>query len=97
MSMNDFEAYHDMDFSGAKRGAVIPLDSSKLKISIRLDAKVIRFFREQVEAAGGGNYQTLINEALVAFTQQKTMIETIRQVVREELRAQQTQFSLAAD
>jgi hypothetical protein len=38
-----------------------------------------------VEQAGGGNYQTLINDALVAYIDQRSVIDAVRQVVREEL------------
>ena len=38
----------------------------KVRITIRLDADVVRWFKEQVEAVGGGNYQPLINTALRA-------------------------------
>jgi uncharacterized protein (DUF4415 family) len=38
-----------------------------------------------VEQAGGGNYQTLINDALLTHTQQKSMLQAVRQVVREEV------------
>jgi uncharacterized protein (DUF4415 family) len=34
------------------------------RITIRLDDDVIDWFRDQVEKAGGGNYQSLINDAL---------------------------------
>ena len=78
------EARREIDFKGAKRGAVIPLEAGKTKISIRLDTSVIDYFRTQVETAGGGNYQTQINDALVAFIQQRSMIEAVRKVVREE-------------
>ena len=81
------EPYRNIDFGNAKRGAVIPLEAGKTKISIRLDNKVIDEFRAQVERAGTGSYQTLINDALVAFIQQRSMIEAVRQVVREEMAA----------
>lgn len=81
------EPYRDIDFAGAKRGAVIPLEPGKTKISIRLDNAVIEYFRRQVEASGGGNYQTLINDALVAYIGQGAVLDAVRQVVREELRA----------
>ena len=81
------EPYRAIDFIGAKRGAVIAPDPGKTKISIRLDNAVIDHFRKQVEAAGAGNYQSLINDALVAFIQQRSMIDAVRQVVREELGA----------
>lgn len=81
------EPYRDIDFTGAKRGAVIPPEPGKTKISIRLDNAVIEYFRRQVEESGGGNYQTLINDALVAFIGQGAVLDAVRQVVREELRA----------
>jgi len=81
------EPYRDIDFSKARRGAVIPLEPGKTKISIRLDNAVIEYFRRQVEEAGGGNYQTLINDALIAFIGQRSVLEAVRQAVREELRA----------
>ena len=83
------EPSRDIDFIGAKQGAVIPLEAGKTKISIRLNNKVIDDFRAQVERAGGGSYQTLINDALVAFIQQRSMIDAVRQVIREELTAPQ--------
>ena len=81
------EPYRDINFTDAKQGAVIPLEAGKTKISIRLDNKVIDDFRAQVERAGGGSYQTLINDALVTFIQQRSMIDAVRQVIREELAA----------
>jgi uncharacterized protein (DUF4415 family) len=79
------EPYRDIDFSRAKRGPVIPMEPGKTKISIRLDNAVIEYFRAQVERAGAGNYQTLLNDALVAFIQQRSVIDAVRQVVREEM------------
>jgi uncharacterized protein (DUF4415 family) len=78
------EPYRDIDFSRAKRGPVIPVDTGKRKISIRLDNRVLDHFRATVESAGEGNYQTLINDALVAYIQQKSMLDAVRQAVREE-------------
>jgi uncharacterized protein (DUF4415 family) len=79
------EPYREIDFASAKRGPVIRPEPGKTKISIRLDNAIIDFFRSQVERAGGGNYQTLINDALMAYIQQRSMIDAVRQVVREEL------------
>lgn len=81
------EPYRDIDFTEAKQAAVIPLEAGKTKISIRLDNKVIDDFRAQVQRAGAGSYQTLINDALVAFIQQRSMVDAVRQVIREELAA----------
>ena len=79
------EPYREIDFSKAKRGPVIPNEPGKTKISIRIDNAVIEYFRAQVERAGAGNYQTLMNDALLAFIQQRSVIDAVRQVVREEL------------
>jgi uncharacterized protein (DUF4415 family) len=81
------EPYRDIDFSQAKRGPVVKSDPGKTKISIRLDNSVIDAFRALADQAGGGSYQTLINDALVAYLHQRTVLEAVRQVVREELGA----------
>lgn len=77
------------DFSKGKRGPVIPLDPHKVRITIRLDADIVNRFKTRVHRAGGGNYQTLINNALHEYLEkQKEPIErTLRRVIREELRA----------
>jgi len=54
----------EYDFSKAKRGPVMPVPKGKTRFSIRLGDDVIEWFRDQVERAGGGNYQSLINDAL---------------------------------
>lgn len=79
------ESYRDIDFTNAKRGPVVPPELGKTKISIRLDNRVLDYFRNVVEKAEGGNYQTLINDALMEYIQQQSMLEAVRQAVREEL------------
>ena len=79
------ETYRDIDFYRAKRGAVVKPEPGKTKISIRLDNAVIEFFRTAVDKAGGGNYQTLINDALLAHIHRQSTLDAVRQVVREEL------------
>jgi len=76
------------DFSEAKRGPVIPVPKGKTRITIRLDEDVISWFRARVEKAGGGNYQSLINDALRQHIAQarEPLEETLRRVVREEIR-----------
>src|SRR5688572_25180338 len=54
----------EYDFRGGKRGALDPLPPGKSRITIRLDDDVLDWFRDKVERAGGGNYQTLMNAAL---------------------------------
>jgi len=75
------------DFSSGKRGSVVPSDLNKVRITIRLDADIINHFKAQVNNAGGGNYQTLINEALreQIQTQNKSLEVTLRKVIRDEL------------
>jgi uncharacterized protein (DUF4415 family) len=87
MKKTDPEPYRDIDFFQAKRGPVVRPEPGKTKISIRLDNSVIEAFRALADQAGGGNYQTLINDALVAYLHQHTVLEAVRQVVREELGA----------
>ena len=77
----------EYDFSRAVRGAVVPPSPNKVRITIRLDADVVDWFREQVNGAGGGNYQTLINDALRQHIAEPdgALEETLRRVIREEL------------
>ena len=78
----------EYDFTRAKRGPVVPPTPGKTRITIRIDDDVLDWFRHQVDAAGGGNYQTLMNEALRnAMLERKRPIETVlRKIVREELK-----------
>jgi len=77
----------EYDFSQGKRGAIEPTPPGKTRITIRLDDEVLEWFRDQAHDAGGGNYQTMINEALRQHIQQsrEPLEETLRRVVREEL------------
>jgi len=77
----------DYDFTHAKRGPVVALPKGKTRITIRLDNDVLDWFKEQVDLAGGGNYQTLINQVLREFIerQPEPLEDTLRRVVAEEL------------
>jgi hypothetical protein len=77
------------DFSEGKHGLILPVAKGKTRITIRIDDDILEWFRNEVEAAGGGNYQTLINQALREYiTRQQEPLEVIlRRVVREELSA----------
>ena len=77
----------EYEFSNAERGAVVPTAAGKTRITIRLDDDVLEWFREQVHAAGGGNYQSLINAALRDHVENKRepLEETLRRVIREEI------------
>jgi len=78
----------EYDFSNGKRGPVIPVPPGKTRVTIRLDDDVLEWFKAQVHAAGGGNYQTLINTALRDYIgeQAEPLEETLRRVLREELK-----------
>ena len=82
----------EYDFSGGRRGPVVPATTKKTRITIRIDDDLLDWFRRQVDAAGGGNYQTMINEALRAYVegQQESLEVVVRRVVREELRKGKT-------
>lgn len=77
----------EYDFSQGQRGAIDPTPSGKTRITIRLDDAILAWFRDQVHRAGGGNYQTLINEALRQHIQanREPLEATLRKVIREEL------------
>ncbi|WP_321477383.1 BrnA antitoxin family protein [uncultured Paludibaculum sp.] len=78
----------EYDFSNGVRGPVLKVPPGKTRVTIRLDADVLDWFRQQVDDAGGGNYQTLINDALRSFVHQKQepLESTLRRVIRDELR-----------
>lgn len=79
------EKYRDIDFSRAKRGPVVKPEPGKTKISIRLDNTVLKYFRDLVDKAGGGNYQTLINDALLEHVHRRSTLDVVREVVQEAL------------
>jgi uncharacterized protein (DUF4415 family) len=78
----------EYDFRNAKRGPVVAVPRGKSRITIRLDEEILAWFRQQVERNGGGNYQTLINEALREHVRraQEPLEKTLRRVIREEIR-----------
>jgi len=78
----------EYDFSKGRRGAVDPAPPGKTRITIRLDSDILGWFRSQVDMAGGGNYQTLINNALHQHVRrhEEPLEQTVRRIVREELR-----------
>ena len=82
----------ERDFSKAKRAKDVPHLAraqhdleGKERITIRIDADILAWFRAQV--AGGGNYQTLINDALRGRMAERegALERTLRKVLREEL------------
>ena len=78
----------EYDFSKGRRGPVLKPPPGKTRVTIRLDDDVLDWFRQQADDAGGGNYQTLINDALRAFMHQKQepLEAILRRVIRDEIR-----------
>ena len=77
----------EYNFDQAEQGAVVKPSPGKSRITIRIDTDILSKFRHQVHEAGGGNYQTLINDALREYLQYRDNIleTTLRKVIREEL------------
>lgn len=86
-----FERYADLDFSNAKPVSAVPAlvklqaeHGGKSRITIRVDNATLSIFKARAEMTGG-NYQTLINEALRQFTQGQTLADVVRKTIQEEL------------
>ena len=79
------------DFSKGKRGAVLPYSGKKVRITIRHDRDIVDWFRSKVEEQGGGNYQSMLNDALRTYIerQEQPLEEVLRRVVQEEVQATQ--------
>lgn len=78
----------EYNFENAKHGAVVKPIAGKTRITIRIDNDILNWFRNSVHKARGGNYQTLINQALREYiqTQEGALVKTLRKVLREELK-----------
>jgi len=76
------------EYDFRKRGAVVKVPPGKTRVTIRLDTGLLDWFRNEVDKAGGGNYQSLINLALWDFVSRshESLENTLRRVIREELR-----------
>jgi uncharacterized protein (DUF4415 family) len=85
----------EYDFSKGKRGPILPTPPGKERITIRLDVDILDWFRQQVEDQGGGNYQTMINQALREYILNRNAVleDLLRRVVRDEFE----QFKVVAD
>ena len=61
--------------------------SNKMRITIRLDADIIKWFKGEVRQSGGGSYQAMINMALRQYieSRKEPLEDTLRRVIREEL------------
>ena len=86
-----FKQYADMDFTDAKPVAEVPalarlqaLHGGKSRITMWVDTATLAIFKARAEMTGG-NYQTLINEALRQFALGQTLAEVVRETIRQEL------------
>jgi uncharacterized protein (DUF4415 family) len=84
------------DFRKARRGPLVPPTPGKTRVTIRLDNDVIEHFQDAVDRAGGGNYQTLINEALREYIRGTRLEKIVRQAVREEVSAARSALTKTA-
>lgn len=86
-----YDRYANMDFAdGQPVGAIAALarlqaeHGGKSRVTMRLDNDVLAVFKARAEMTGG-NYQTLINQALRDAAQGVTLAEVVRQTIRQEL------------
>ena len=89
-----FDRYAEMDFSDAKPVSEIPAlaqlqaeHGGKSRITMRVDNDTLAIFKVRAEMSGG-NYQTLMNEALRQFAQGVTLADVVRETIRKELHLQ---------
>lgn len=82
----------EYDFSQGKRGAIDPLPPDKTRVTLALDTDILAWFQHEVDVAGGGNYQSLMNAVLKEYiiARQDAFEETLRRIIREELAASAT-------
>jgi len=77
----------EYDFTNGKRGPVASPEKGKTRVTIRLDDDVLEWFKAKVDAQGGGNYQTMINQVLRSHIKQdRPITELLREVLREEFK-----------
>ncbi|MDR1275933.1 MAG: BrnA antitoxin family protein [Candidatus Accumulibacter sp.] len=70
------------DFAkGVHRVGLKPV-GKKLKINMTVDPDIVAWFKA---SAGGRGYQTLMNAALRKAMYDQQIVDTLRQVIREEL------------
>jgi uncharacterized protein (DUF4415 family) len=86
-----FNQYANVDFADAKPVAEVAalarlqaLHGGKSRITMRVDTATLAVFKAKAEIIGG-NYQTLMNEALRQFAQGQTLAEVVRETIRQEL------------
>jgi uncharacterized protein (DUF4415 family) len=88
-----FEKFKDLDFTDAKPVAETPhlaklqaQAGNKTRITMRIDNEVLAVFKARAEMVGG-NYQSMMNDALRQYAQGLTLSDVVREAVREGLDA----------
>ncbi|MCF8151708.1 MAG: BrnA antitoxin family protein [Burkholderiaceae bacterium] len=83
----------EYDFSSAKRAKDVPHlaklqaeMAGKSRVTMRVDNAVLAAFKARAESSGG-NYQTMMNEALKQYALGLTMADVVRATIREEMRS----------
>ena len=86
-----YNALGDMDFADAKPVAAVPAlaalqaaQAGKSRITMRVDNSTLAVFKSRAQTTGG-NYQTLMNEALQQYLQGQTLADVVREAIRQEL------------
>ena len=86
-----YEKYKDFDFAEAKSVSETPHlaklqaeAGGKSRITMRVDNDVLATFKVRAEMVGG-NYQTLMNEALKQFSQGLKLTDIVREAIHETL------------
>ena len=84
-----YDKYKDYDFADAKPVSDTPhllkLQAEfggKSRITMRVDNDVLAVFKARAEMSGG-NYQTLMNEALRQFSQGLMLRDVVREAIHE--------------
>ena len=87
-----YDRYAELDFSDAKPVSAVPAlaklqaeHGGKSRITMRVDNDTLAIFKARAEMSGG-NYQTLMNEALRQFAQGLTLADVVRETIRQEMR-----------
>ncbi len=81
----------EYDFSRAKRAKevshLLKLQTEmvgKTRITMRVDNAVLAAFKARAENSGG-SYQTMMNEALKQYALGLSMVDMVRETIREEM------------
>jgi uncharacterized protein (DUF4415 family) len=84
-----YDQYKDYDFTNAKPVPEMPHlaklqaeAGGKSRITMRVDNDVLATFKARAEMIGG-NYQTLMNDALKQFAQGFKLSEVVREAIHE--------------